>query len=40
MGVFLGIITRDHFIYPYPLRVQDLEGDFKEFSKQTDQMEK
>jgi hypothetical protein len=40
VGVFLGIITRDHYVYPYPLRVQDLEEDFKEFQKQTDKMEK
>jgi len=39
LGVFLGVITRDHYMYPYPLRVQDLEEDFKEFEKQTDKME-
>ena len=31
LGIGLGIITRDHYMYPYPLRVHDLEEDFKEF---------
>ena len=28
-GILLGIYTRDCYIYPYPLRVQDLEEDYK-----------
>lgn len=30
IGICLGIYTRDNYVYPYPLRVQDLEEDFKE----------
>ena len=39
-GLFIGYKTRDYFIYPYPLRVDDLQINFEEFEKETDKMEK
>lgn len=34
-GIYIGITTRDYFIYPYPIRVQDLEEDFKKYEKES-----
>lgn len=28
-GMLLGIYTRDSYVYPYPLRVQDLQEDYE-----------
>lgn len=33
IGLTLGIKTRDFFIYPYPLRAQDMEEDFNRYTK-------
>lgn len=29
LGAFLGIYTRDNYLYPYPLRVSDLQQDYE-----------
>ena len=39
VGLSLGVITRDHFIYPYAIKAQDLEENFKEFERLSDEME-
>ena len=39
-GVVIGIKTRDYFMYPYALRVQDLEQDFRQFEGTSTQMER
>jgi len=31
-GVGLGLFTRDNYVYPYPLRVQDIEEDYIKLS--------
>ena len=38
-GIVLGVITRDNYLYPYPLRVSDLEEDFNKYNKEMDKKE-
>lgn len=35
-GILLGIYTRDSYVYPYPIRVQDLEEDYKKLDSSID----
>jgi hypothetical protein len=32
-GVLIGMLTRESYVYPYPLKVEDLKEDFNELSK-------
>lgn len=36
LGIFLGIYTRDNYVYPYPLRVQDLQADYEKINSSID----
>lgn len=33
LGLVMGIYTRDNYVYPYPLKVQQLEEDYQKISK-------
>jgi hypothetical protein len=32
-GLFIGIYTRDNYVYPYPLRVQDIQEDYDKLNE-------
>lgn len=32
LGTLLGIYTRDNYLYPYPLRVYDLQQDYEKLN--------
>jgi hypothetical protein len=34
VGLMLGVSTRDYFVYPYAIRVIDLEDDFKQYEQE------
>lgn len=36
IGTVLGIYTRDNYLYPYPLRVSDLQQDYEKINKNID----
>ena len=36
MGLFLGMYTRDSYVYPYPLRVQDMKEDYEKINNNID----
>ena len=36
IGTLLGIYTRDNYLYPYPLRVSDIQQDYEKINKNID----
>ncbi len=40
VGILLGITTRDNYLYPYPLRTDDLEEEYKQYTKEATAREK
>ena len=40
VGAGLAVITREYFIYPYALRVQDMQEDFNHYEKEANKVQK
>lgn len=36
LGIVLGIYTRDSYVYPYPLRAQDMQEDYEKINRSID----